>query len=319
MNTVGDLKALYEVTVTETAKGKIVQKLKTFIGDIEGLEIKIKGGEVVIEGKIIVADDLGRMYTILSRSEFKDVITLVEVHPQSQILIARKMQDEIRKQGLKNVSVRLVNGVYWLEGVVSSGAEKTRAEEISLAYFPATLEPVAQRERLVKVLKKDIIQNFITVNKKSSPPSIPKLIKISTQFVELSKDYNKVFAFKWVPLMNGNGGEISIGKTASGESALNQVIHCLRQYQTYFQNLASAKSAGHARVIQSGVIITEEKKASLQKNIKQPFAIGTGEFTQARTANSNFSINVKPQSLPKEKIKIQIGVSVSSAVGRSHR
>ena len=65
LNTVGDLKALYEVTVTETAKGKIVQKLKTFIGDIEGLEIKIKGGEVVIEGKIIVADDLGRMYTIL--------------------------------------------------------------------------------------------------------------------------------------------------------------------------------------------------------------------------------------------------------------
>ena len=52
------------------------------------------------------------------------------------------MQDEIRKQGLKNVSVRLVNGVYWLEGVVSSGAEKTRAEEISLFFI--FLQPLSQ-------------------------------------------------------------------------------------------------------------------------------------------------------------------------------
>ena len=37
------------------------------------------------------------------------------MHPQTQILIARKMQEEIQKAGLKNVTVRVVNGGYWLK------------------------------------------------------------------------------------------------------------------------------------------------------------------------------------------------------------
>ena len=76
--------------MTETAKGKIVQKLNVFLGDIEGIEIGIKANEVVMEGQIIVPDDLGRIFTILQRNEFKDVIFLVEVHPQTQLLIAKK-------------------------------------------------------------------------------------------------------------------------------------------------------------------------------------------------------------------------------------
>ena len=97
-NTVGDLKAFYEVTVTETAKGKIVQKLNIFLGDIEGIEIGIKANEVVMEGQIIVPDDLGRIFTILQRNEFKDVIFLVEVHPQTQLLIAKKCRRKFKKR-----------------------------------------------------------------------------------------------------------------------------------------------------------------------------------------------------------------------------
>ena len=82
------------------------------------------------------------------------------------------------------------------------------------------------------------------MNKKSSPPSIPKLIKISTQFVELSKDYNKVFAFKWVPLMNGNGGEISIGKTASGGVSSQSSNTLSATISNLFQNLRVPKVQG---------------------------------------------------------------------------
>ena len=133
LNTAGDIKAFYDVTVTETAKGKLVQKLNTFLGDIEGVEIGIKADEVVMEGQIIVPDDLGKIFTILQRNEFRDVIFLVEMHPQTQILIARKMQDEIQKAGLKkNVTVRVVNGSYWLEGVASNEGDKARAELIAM-------------------------------------------------------------------------------------------------------------------------------------------------------------------------------------------
>ncbi|MAW07087.1 MAG: hypothetical protein CME61_02270 [Halobacteriovoraceae bacterium] len=316
LNTVGDVKALYEVTVSETAKGKLVQKLKTFLGDIEGLEIKIKGGEVVLEGKIIVPDDLGRVFTIINRDEFKEVIFLVEVHPQAQVLIARKMQEEIRKQRMKQVTVRIVNGVYWLEGVVGSDGEKERAELIAMAYYPATLDSTARRERLVKTLKRDIIQNFIQVNKKSSPPSIPKLIKVTAQFVELTKDYNRLFGFKWIPLMNSTGGNISIGRGASGDLTSESSNTLSATISNLFPKLASARSAGHARVIQSGVIITQDKeKANIKKTNTIPFALGTGEFTRASSASASFDINVTPEIMPQEKVKLDIGISVSANFG----
>ena len=288
--------------------------MKTFLGDIEGLEIKIKGGEVVLEGKIIVPDDLGRVFTIINRDEFKEVIFLVEVHPQAQVLIARKMQEEIRKQRMKQVTVRIVNGVYWLEGVVGSdGKRKGRAELI--AYYPATLDSTARRERLVKTLKRDIIQNFIVVNKKSSPPSIPKLVKVTAQFVELTKDYNRLFGFKWIPLMNSTGGNISIGEELL-ETLLQNLQILFRHHFKFISKLASARSAGHARVIQSGVIITQDKeKANIKKTNTIPFALGTGEFTRASSASASFDINVTPEIMPQEKVKLDIGISVSANFG----
>lgn len=316
LNTVGDIKAIYEVTVSETAKGKLVQKLKTFLGDIEGLEILIKGGEVVLEGKIIVPDDLGRVFTIINRDEFKEVIFLVEVHPQAQVLIARKMQEEIRKNRMKNITVRIVNGVYWLEGVVESDGLKEKAEQIAMAYYPATLDSTARRERLVKTLKRDIIQNFIVVNKKSAPPSIPKLVKITAQFVELTRDYNRMFGFKWIPLMNATGGSISIGRGASGDLTSESSNTLSATISNLFPKLASARDAGHARVIQSGVIVTQNnEKASIQKTNKIPFALGSGEFTKAAEAQASFSINVQPEILPQEKVKLDIGIKVSSTLG----
>ena len=301
-NTVGDLKAFYEVTVTETAKGKLVQKLNIFLGDIEGVSIGIKAGEVVMEGKIIVPDDLGKIFTILQRNEFKDVIFLVEMHPQTQILIARKMQEEIQKAGLKNVTVRVVNGSYWLEGVAGNEGDKARAELIAMAYFPATLDSKARREKLVKTLKKNPIENFIVVNQQSSPPSVPKLVKVIVQFVELSKDYSKVFGFKWIPLMTGDGGSVSFNRVDSGGVSSKSNGTLAATISNLFPKLASAKGAGHARIIQSGVIITEDKKpAKLSKSSTKPFALGTGEFTKAMTATASFAIGVTPQVLPKKK------------------
>ncbi len=315
-NTVGDLKAYYEVTVTETAKGKLVQKLKTFLGDIEGVQIGIKAGEVVMEGQIIVPDDLGRIFTILQRNEFKDVIFLVEMHPQTQILIARKMQDEIQKAGLKNVTVRVVNGSYWLEGVAGNDGDKARAELIAMAYFPATLDSKARREKLVKTLKKNPIENFIVVNQQSSPPSVPKLVKVIVQFVELSKDYSKVFGFKWIPLMTGDGGSVSFNRVDSGGVSSKSNGTLAATISNLFPKLASAKGAGHARIIQSGVIITEDKKpAKLSKSSTKPFALGTGEFTKAMTATASFAIGVTPQVLPKEKIKMELDIVIGSTVG----
>ncbi|MBI2521633.1 MAG: pilus assembly protein N-terminal domain-containing protein [Bdellovibrio sp.] len=313
-NTVGDIRARYSVKVSSHNKSKIVKDLKEYLGDIEGLEIGIKGDEVYVGGKIVVPTDIGRVFTILEK--YKDVVFLVELSPQTQQIIARRMQDEIQKNGMKNVTVRVVNSVYWLEGIVDSQAKRQRAEMLAIAYMPAQIKSLGERTDSIMRLKVEPIQNFINVNEESKPQPLPKLVKIMVQFVELTKDYNKVFGFKWVPLLAGDGGSINIGKTASGGVSTSSQGTLAATISNLFPRLASAKSAGFARVIQSGVIITKDTtKAVLKKKSDKPFALGTGEFTKSQVASAGFSIEVTPKILQEEKIDLALGISVSSNAG----
>ncbi|TNE97832.1 MAG: hypothetical protein EP326_10810 [Deltaproteobacteria bacterium] len=313
-NTVGDIKARYLVTVTASDQSKVVRELKDFLGDVEGLEIGVKGDYVYVGGRIVVPADIGKVVVILDK--YPDVIRLVELSPQTQRIIAKKMQDEIQKNGLRDVTVRVVNNLFWLEGIVTNEPDKLRAEIIANAYVPDRIQTLAQRTDAVQTARKNIIQNFVQVNAKSKPEPVPKLIKITAQFVELTRDYNKIFGFTWTPTLGGDGGSINIGKggggvTTGSEGTLQATIGNL------FPKLASAKSAGHARVIQSGVVVIKDGvQGVVKKNSSKKFALGTGEFTRADEAKSGFELTVKPKILQEEKIDLNMGISVSSSIGQ---
>jgi len=314
-NSVGDIRARYNVKISSHNKSAIVKVLKEYLGDIEGLEIGIKGDDVYLGGKIIVPTDIGRIMTVLEK--YKDVVFLVELSPQTQQIIAKRMQDEIQKNGMKNVTVRVVNGTYWLEGIVDSKAKKDRAELIAAAYIPPTIRSLAERTQSVaRAGETQILQNFINVNEETKPQPLPKLVKITVQFVELTKDYNKVFGFKWIPLMAGDGGSINIGKTATGGVSTSSQGTLAATISNLFPRLASARSAGYARVVQSGTVITKDNQAAnITKNSSKPFAIGTGEFTKAGEAKAGFAVDVTPKILQEEKIDLDLGINVSTNIG----
>ena len=315
-NKVGDIKSRYLVIVTENDQSKIVKELKDFLGDVEGLEIGVKGETVYVGGQIVVPADIGKVVTLLRQDKFSEVLFLVEISPQTQKLIAEKMQEEIQKNQLRDVTVRVVNNLFWLEGIVGSDAEKQRAELIATAFFPDQIPSLAERTDSVRTVKKAPIQNFIQVNAKQQPKPIPKLVKVTAQFVELTKDYKKIFGFKWQPLLSEGQGAIRFGRTTndglstSSSGTLSGVISNL------IPKLTSAKSAGFARVIQSGVVITKDKvKARINKQDEVPFELGTGEFTRGEKATSGFTLDVTPEILQEEKIDLSMGISVSANTG----
>jgi pilus assembly protein CpaC len=313
-NSVGDIKASYLVSITASDQSRKVQELKEFLGDIEGIEIGIKGKTVFVGGKIVVPSDIGIVRVVLDK--YSDVMNLVELSPQTQSLIARKMQDEIQKNNLKQVTVRVINGTFWLEGIVGSNGEKARAQKIAVAYLPDTILNLARRTESVSFAEKDIIQNFIQVNAKSQPEQPKKQVKVTAQFVELTKDYNKVFGFSWTPTMAGNGGQIQIGKTSSGGVSTDGQGTLAATISNLFPKLSSAKNAGYARIIQSGVVLVEDgSKGTITKNSKKPFTVGNGEFAQPGEAQSGFTIDVEVKALPKEMVRMGIGVNVSSTIG----
>ena len=313
-NLVGDIKARFLVNITANDQSKAVRELKELLGDVEGLEIGLKGEHVYVGGYIIVPQDIGRVVIILEK--YPNVLRLVEVSPHTQRAIANRMQTEIQKNNLKAVTVRLINNSFWLEGVVSSNAAKAKAQQIASAFIPDYLENLARRTRSVKAAQRPVIQNFITVNKKNKPEPIPKLIKITAQFVELTRDYNRIFGFKWQPLLSEGQGAISFGRTSSGGVDVKSNNAFSGTIANLLPKLASAKAAGYARVIQSGVIIMKNKvKGMINKTEKKPFAVGTGEFTKAETAEAGFNLEITPKILKEESIDLSIGLSVSATAG----
>ncbi|HXH73382.1 MAG TPA: hypothetical protein VNJ08_00340 [Bacteriovoracaceae bacterium] len=311
----GDPRVRYKVLVTATGKSNIVSQLRELIGDVEGLEIGIKGEKVFVGGEIIVPDDIGRVSKVLA--SYQEVLTLIELSPQTQRVIAKKMSDELARNNLKDVTVRVVNKTFWLEGVVSSKDKKELAIIIAKAYLPPKIHSLSSGDnRFATPGDASDIIDFIAINEKKDPQPAPKMVKLSAQFVELAKSYNKVFAFKWAPLMGEDGSSIAFGQTSDGNITSKSSGTLSATISNLFPKLNSAKNAGYVRVIQSGMVITRDTKpGQIEKKTTIPFAVGSGEFTKASTADVLFKIDITPKILEQEKVEMAVNISVSLQVG----
>lgn len=304
---VGDVRMRYIVVITATGKSNTVAELRDLLGDVEGLEIGIKGGKVYVGGEIVVPSDITRVNTVLEG--YPEVLPLVELSPQTQRVIARKMMEELTRNGLRDVTVRVVNRVFWLEGVVSSDGKKKLAVEIATAYLP---DKIAAGNKGLRTVNRSDIIDFISVNEKKDPAPPPKLVKITSQFVELSKDYTRLFSFKWMPLMGQDQSAISIGQTSNGTLTSQQTGTLAATISNLFPKLYSARQAGYARIVQSGMVITKDQiMGTIKKQTTIPFAVGTGDFTRASEAKVGFEMKITPKVLEQERIEMGVGIDVN--------
>jgi pilus assembly protein CpaC len=314
----GDQRDKFIVNVTSDGNSNTVRELRELLGDIEGLKISIKGGKVIVDGEIVVPNQIGRVTTVMSK--YPDVLLLIEYSKQTQLIVAREMQDAVNKNNMKDVTVRVVNGDYWLEGVVNSVPKKDLANDIANAYLPDTLSGLGQAAggSRFQGRAKGAIANFINVNEKKDPEPPPKLIKVSSQFVELSKDYLKVFAFKWAPFMS-NESSISFGKNEAGGISTDESGTLSGTISRLFPKLQSAKQAGYARVIQSGMAVTNnDKSIMIKKSSKLNFAVGSGDGQEAKEADISFQMTTVPKISNQENVELKdLNVSVSLPNGTS--
>ena len=125
------------------------------------------------------------------------LLNFVELSHQSQLKVAEKMEAELNRMGLKKARVRVVNNTFWLVGRVDSQKDIDWAQKIAIAFIPGSIATIAERERVVqtaqggKVLFRNFLQHIPSKARKSLP--IKKMIKISAQFVEVVKEYMKIF------------------------------------------------------------------------------------------------------------------------------
>ncbi|MFA6237394.1 MAG: pilus assembly protein N-terminal domain-containing protein [Bacteriovorax sp.] len=313
----GDVRARYLIKVTASDQSKVIVQLKDLLSDVEGLEIGIKGESVYVGGNIVVPSDIGKVVVILDK--YPDVLRLVELSPQTQLIIAKKMQEEIQKSGYKDVTVRVVNGSFWVEGVVGSeDKDKARITQLVNAYLPDQIQNLARRTESVQSIRKPPYEILLTYTEKPPQQPLPKLFKLTAQFVELTKGYERLFAFTWTPTIGADGGQISIGKSGTGGVTTSSSNTLSATISNLFPKLNSAKNAGHARVVQSGIVVVKENVAGvIKKETTTPFQIGTGDNVKSGTAVSGFDMNITPKMLQEEKINLVIEIHVRSSDGKA--
>jgi pilus assembly protein CpaC len=316
----GDIRLIFQVRVAPSDLLRVATELRELLRDVEGLDIRVVGSRVVVDGDVITPADFGRVVTVLSDDAFKNnVLSLFQLSNKALVAIARRIQDDIHNFGATNVSTRVVNGVIFLEGTVDNIDQANRARDLAKTYLPPVI-PNTQLENTKEIQvaqKRSPILSFIVVNP-PPPKKQEKLVRVTFHFVDLAKDYNTVFGFQWQPGFTADPtvqvGAGSTGGVAAGGTSFTGTLSSL------FPKLQSAQQAGYARVLRTGtVIVRSGLPAQITDTTSFPFSqLGTNGQVNAGSQDIKVDFGVTPSILGQsEDISLDLKMNIMSLVGRA--
>lgn len=313
----GIIRIIFMVRVTGSSLLRIAGEIRELLRDVEGIDIRIVGPKIILDGEVLVPADYGRVSIIVLDPAYKDfVLNFTTLSPLGLQVLARKIKEDINNFA-PNVNTRVVNGVIFLEGTVKTAAEALRADQIAQTYLPE-VKPLtlAERDKDAKqaAVPRSLIRNFIAVD---APPQKKqeKLVRITVHFVELSKDYSSFFGFKWEPGFTAEP-QIQIGQGQSG-STQTSGISFSATLSSLFPKLKSAQEAGYARVLKTGtVIVRSGQPAVLEENTQFPYTIqGANGQASASKEVVGLSMGVTPAILGQsEDVQLDLKMNQISLV-----
>ena len=246
---------VFRVTVTDEDLIVLLQQMKAKMGKVEGLEMRLIGDRIVIDGQIVVPKDLRRVMTVYDgyKTAGKPVELLAEVSPLALQYIAEKMQDEINggKDKPTNIYVRVLNGRFILEGSVEKKVERDVAVQTCQAMIQ---DQFKLESKLVKEsIFKDLPECMLRIRIRQSSAGEPeKDLLVRVDFVSLVRNYIKAFNFKWAPGITTNSNftySSDVGKFIGSFQATLSGL---------FPTLDTLSRNGHARVLKSASLIMKD-------------------------------------------------------------
>jgi pilus assembly protein CpaC len=317
----GDIRLIFQVRVAPSDLLRLAGELRDLLRDVEGLDIRVVGTKVVVDGELITPNDYGRVITVVNDKAFSDnILSLFQLSNKALVAIAKRIQDDIHNFGANSVSTRVVNGVIFLEGTVDNYDQAKRAHDLADTYLPPA-RPNTYLENDPKAAqfmgKRAPILSFIVINP-PPPKKQEKLVRVTFHFVDLEKDYNTVFGFQWQPGFTADPtvqvGAGSTGGVAAGGTSFTGTLSSL------FPKLQSAQQAGYARVLRTGtVIVRSGLPAQITDTTSFPFSqLGSNGQVNAGSQDIKVDFGVTPSILGQsEDISLDLKMNIMSLVGRA--
>jgi pilus assembly protein CpaC len=322
---------VFRVTVTDEDLINLLQELKALIGQTEGLQMRIVGQQVILDGQIILAREFRRLLTVLEKYKDKPIINLLELSPLAAQLTSEKMEEAIAggPDRPRDIKVRVVNGRFFLEGSVDKRAQRDEAVRICQAFVTENYELLPNG---IQVPRFDGLRecNSSVWIRQGQPKEPDAIISVRADFVTLAREYLKNFSFSWKPSV-GASADVSytsdVGKFASSFVAT---------LSNLFPKLDTAAKHGYARVLKTATLMVQDKTsgnpdpATITENLNIPFFFDDTDqngnrVTRSSSVDVSTELKVTVQSvLGSDKINMSVQAKQeelkgSGAAGQSPR
>lgn len=248
----------YEIDVIGEDLFRKRDGLQRQIGDIEGVEVRVQGDSVIVEGDVALESELQRINKLTlspGGGPLANVQNLVRLSPLAVKALARTIEQNI---GRPDVTARPLKDKILLEGVVYSEEQKTRAEAIAKTLY----------ENVVNVIEVQVVQR---------PPSRAKTVVLNLHFLELSKQLLDTWSISWASVALQGGGLSAFFQTdlVNGEVVGDFNTTISGTITAFLPKFERSKPANIIRVLANPIVsVKDGERASVFTGSDVPFVVG---------------------------------------------
>lgn len=301
----GQIYTELHLDIRDSIVDKTIRDLKGLLSDVEGLEYKAVNGGVLIDGFVMLPQDLLRVSNTVAIYQAggtdgvtPKINTLVMLSPTARKRIIEYISREVNNP---EVTVTSIGDYIKLEGSVNSEDEKKRIADLVAVYLPSYVsntnlggvKNLNIAERKPSGNPTDLILNLITVRKqeeKEEPP--PKMIQVVFHFVEFSERYLKSFQFDFSPVVStGAALQINAAQQVSGQNSVDSIAGLVNNL---LPKISWAKTHGFLRVLDTASLLTQEGEAAQlnRGGSSSSGGSGAGGGAGATEANASATTNI---------------------------
>lgn len=280
-----------EVTINVLVKNleEYKQQLEAVLGSIEGLDMRVVSGKLILEGEVATPREMERILMVVGNSP--QIMNMVMISPHSLQIVAKTIQDKLNDSSLR---VMAVGQNIILEGVVFNPAAADRHERMAKLYYPH-------------------ITNLLEIRESGFAPGFDDMVQITAHFMEVSESAIRGWGINWSPMGTGQiTGSQDISGGGGFTGALTGTISSL------FPKLSVAKEAGEARVLETASMSVRSGDAvnfHSGGEMGVPTTQGTGATT-ITFKKYGVMANVLPV-VQGDKISMKLDIEVSAPSGTS--
>jgi pilus assembly protein CpaC len=288
---VNDSRISYLVVVRKQDPKEVVSEVRALLGDREGIQIRVVGDRVYLDGETITTDDYERVGQIVSL--YPSVKSFVRPSGNAKRLAAESLNRAFQKAGLRGVQATVLGGTIFLEGWVESK------------------EDIAKADMVVKAVGEKA-ENLLTVGTK-------RMVLVEVEFVEVAFSDNKLVGFK-PPLhlisADGTGAVFNLVKPLPGLGDTQTIpvayLGATLNATTDF-SIGARFDYGYTRVLsQPKLVCASGEKAEFLAGGEIPLLIVTANQFAVEFKKFGIILNITPTADKSGNIGTEVYAEVSA-------